>query len=165
MSESVGNLLTKPVSIYLANIYSNEGKSNSEVVVRRCSEKKVFCEKYVLFLSLLSNITLQAVAGLRTATLLKKRFQHRCFPANFVKFQEHLFYRITPVTAWIYSVSTHSKSMIKTRKQCACKLFWSFYCWLWTNSYPLGTVLFVNSVDFAYFWFFLQVYITKLNKK
>ena len=70
MSESVGNLLTKPVSIYLANIYSNEGKSNSEVVVRRYSEKKVFCEKYVLFLSLLSN----NVAGLRTAALLKKRF-------------------------------------------------------------------------------------------
>ena len=35
-------------------------------------------------------------SGLRHATLLKKRLWHRCFPANFVKFSEHLFYR-TPV--------------------------------------------------------------------
>ena len=30
------------------------------------------------------------------ATLLKKRLWHRCFLANFVKFQEHLFYRKPP---------------------------------------------------------------------
>ena len=29
----------------------------------------------------------------KSATLLKKRLQRRCFPVNFTKFQEHLFYR------------------------------------------------------------------------
>ena len=37
------------------------------------------------------------VAGLRPATLLKKRLSHRCFPANFAKFLRTLFYR-TPGT-------------------------------------------------------------------
>ena len=32
------------------------------------------------------NTFLNKVAGLRTATLLKKRLWHRCFPVNFVKF-------------------------------------------------------------------------------
>ena len=35
-----------------------------------------------LFLSLFFN----KVAGLRAATLLKKRLWHRCFPENFAKF-------------------------------------------------------------------------------
>ena len=36
---------------------------------------------------------LNSVAGLRSATLLKKRFQHWCFPVNIFKntyFEEHL---------------------------------------------------------------------------
>ena len=33
---------------------------------------------------------------LQVATLLKKRLWHRCFPVNFSKFLEHLFYR-TPL--------------------------------------------------------------------
>ena len=41
-----------------------------EAVVQRCSVKKVFLK----------------VAGLRPATLLKKRLWHKCFPVNFVKF-------------------------------------------------------------------------------
>ena len=32
------------------------------------------------------------VAGLRVATLLKKRLWHRCFPVNFVKFLRALFF-------------------------------------------------------------------------
>ena len=35
---------------------------------------------------LYQNLFLNKVAGLRPATLLKKRFWHRCFPANFTKF-------------------------------------------------------------------------------
>ena len=31
------------------------------------------------------------VAGLRPATLFKKRLWHRCFPVNFAKFLKHLF--------------------------------------------------------------------------
>ena len=35
---------------------------------------------------LYQNLFLNKVAGLRPATLLKKRFWHRCFPVNFTKF-------------------------------------------------------------------------------
>ena len=62
-----------------------------------CSVKKVFLE--ILPNSQANNcarvsflIKLQAAP----ATLLKKRLWHRCFPVNFAKFQEHLFYR-TPL--------------------------------------------------------------------
>ena len=58
-----------------------------EVVIRRCSVKKVSLE-------ILQNSQKNAVpeslfykvAGLRPATLLKKRLWHRCFPVNFTKF-------------------------------------------------------------------------------
>ena len=43
------------------------------------------------------------VAGLRTATLLKRRLWHRCFSVNFEKFLRTLFYRIPPVDASINS--------------------------------------------------------------
>ena len=37
-------------------------------------------------LLLVPTFSLNEVAGLRTATLLKKRLWHRCFPVNFAKF-------------------------------------------------------------------------------
>ena len=65
---------------------------HTEAVARGCSVKKVFLEilqnsqestcARVPFL-----IKLQA----RPATLLKKRFWHRCFPVNFAKFLRKLF--------------------------------------------------------------------------
>ena len=71
-----------------------------EAVSRRCSVKKVFlkisqnsqkntCAR-VSFL-----IKLQAIAGVlrRSATLLKKRLWHRCFPVNFAKFSRTPFFR------------------------------------------------------------------------
>ena len=51
------------------------------------------------------SLLLNNVAGLRRATLLKKRLWHRCFLVNFAKFfrtpffMEHLFYRIPLVAA------------------------------------------------------------------
>ena len=47
---------------------------------------------------LCQSLILNKVAGLRTATLLKKRLWFRCFPVNFVKFLKHIFYR-TPLVA------------------------------------------------------------------
>ena len=51
--------------------------SYTEAVVQRCYVKKVFFNK---------------VAGLRLATLLKKRIWHWCFPVNFTKFLRTPFY-------------------------------------------------------------------------
>ena len=42
------------------------------------------------------------VAGLRVATLFKKRLWHRCFPVNFTKFLRTPFYR-TPLDDWFCS--------------------------------------------------------------
>ena len=40
------------------------------------------------------------VAGLRSATLLKKRLWHRCFPVDFGKITKNtFFYRTPPVAA------------------------------------------------------------------
>ena len=43
------------------------------------------------------------VAGPGTATLLKKRLWHRCFPVNYAKFLRKLFYRTPPVAASVSS--------------------------------------------------------------
>ena len=64
-----------------------------EAVVWRCSVEKVFleisqnsqentCARVSFF---------NKVAGLRPATLLKKRLWHRCFPVNFAKFLTSFF--------------------------------------------------------------------------
>ena len=59
----------------------------------RRSHPDVFCKKGILrnftkFTGkhLCQSLFFNKVAGLRPATLLKKRLWHRCFPANFVKF-------------------------------------------------------------------------------
>ena len=63
-----------------------------ETVVRRCSVKKVFLE--ILQNSQENNCAeslLNKFAGLRSATLLRKRSWHRCFPVNFAKFLKNTF--------------------------------------------------------------------------
>ena len=59
----------------------------------RTSRQEVFCEKGVLrnFIKFIGKHLCQSlffnkVAGLRPATLLKKRLWHRCFSVDFVKF-------------------------------------------------------------------------------
>ena len=59
----------------------------------RSSRQDVFCKKGVLrnftkFTGkhLCQSLFFNKVAGLRPATLLKKKLWHRCFPVNFVKF-------------------------------------------------------------------------------
>ena len=63
------------------------------LIKRKSSPPEVFCKKGVLrnfakFIGkhLCQSLFFKNVAGLRLATLLKKRLQHRCFPVNFVKF-------------------------------------------------------------------------------
>ena len=65
----------------------------------RSSRPEVFCKKCVLEnsakfteLHLCQSLFFNKVAGLRPATLLKKRLWDRCFPVNFVKFLRTPFY-------------------------------------------------------------------------
>ena len=64
-----------------------------EIVIQRCSAKRCSSKfrkthrKRPLYQSLFFN----KVAGLRPATLLKKRLRHMCFPLNFAKFRRTFF--------------------------------------------------------------------------
>ena len=61
---------------------------NAEAVARRCSVKTVVLRDFAKFtgMHLCQGLIFNKVAGLRSATLLKKRLWHRCFPVNFAKF-------------------------------------------------------------------------------
>ena len=55
---------------------------------QRCSVKKCVLRNFAEFTEkhLCQSLFFNKVSGLRTATLLKKRLWHRCFPVNFAKF-------------------------------------------------------------------------------
>ena len=55
---------------------------------RKCSVKKGALRNFAKFTGkqLCQSLFFNKVAGLRPATLLKKRLWHRCFPVNFAKF-------------------------------------------------------------------------------
>ena len=72
----------------------------------RSSLSEVFCKKGVLrnftkftVKHMCQSLFFNKVAGLRPATLLKKRLWHRCFPVNFVKFLRTFFFHRTPLVA------------------------------------------------------------------
>ena len=72
----------------------------------RSSLSEVFCKKGVLrnftkFTGkhMCQSLFFNKVAGLRPATLLKKRLWHKCFPVNFVKFLRTPFFHRTPLVA------------------------------------------------------------------
>ena len=75
------------------NLVIKEQINNNAVDMVRTSRPEVFCKKGVLrnFVKftgkhLCQSFFFNKVAGLRPATLLKKRLWHRCFPVNFARF-------------------------------------------------------------------------------
>ena len=70
--------------------------------IYRSSCPKVFCKtgnirNFAKFTRkhLCESLFFNKVAGLRPATLLKKRIWHKCFPMSFAKFQRALFLQNT----------------------------------------------------------------------
>ena len=65
---------------------------------QRCSVRKGVLRYFAKFTGkhLCQGLFFNKVAGLRPATLLKKRLWHRCFPMNFAKFPRTPFHR-TPL--------------------------------------------------------------------
>ena len=61
---------------------------------RRRSAKKVVLRSFAKFIGkqLCQSLFFNKVAGLRLATVLKKRLWHRCFPLNFAKFLRTPFF-------------------------------------------------------------------------
>ena len=82
--------------------YENAMLDEQEIFLHkifRSSRPEVFCKKDLLrnfakFIGkhLCHSLFFNKVAGLRPATLFKKRLWHRCFPVNFVKFLRTLFF-------------------------------------------------------------------------
>ena len=73
----------------------------------RSSHPEVFCKKGILRnfakftgKNLSQSLFFNKVAGLRPATLFKKRLWHRCFPVNFVKFLRTPF--LTEHLRWLF---------------------------------------------------------------
>ena len=80
---------------------------DSQLLTVRSSRQEVFCKKGVLTnftkltgKQLCQSLFFHEVEGLRSATLLKKRLWHSCFPVNFAKFlripfvTEHLMWQL-----------------------------------------------------------------------
>ena len=97
----------------------------------RSSRLEVFCKKGVLrnltkFTGkhLCQSLFFNKVAGLRAATLLKKRLWHRCFPVNFVKFlrtpfyTEHLFTQNTSGGCFWHSLKRNLYVDCKNKNVC-----------------------------------------------
>ena len=68
--------------------YSTKAESGNGNSHQRCSVKKGILQKFAKFTGkhLCQSLLYNKVAGLRPATLLRKRLWHRCFPVNFAKF-------------------------------------------------------------------------------
>ena len=102
---TISCIMSKSGQIYFKNLSVFTHHKIFEVCLTIFSRLEVFCKKGVL--KNLAKLTgkhlcwslfFNKVAGLRLATLLKKRLQHWCFPVNFAKFlRTPFFYRIPPV--------------------------------------------------------------------
>ena len=71
---------------------------------RRCSVRKGVLRNFTKFTGkhLCQSLFFNKVAGLRPATLLKKRLRHRCFPVNFAKFLRTPFLQNTSGRLLLY---------------------------------------------------------------
>ena len=99
------------------------------LIKNRSSRPKAFCKKVVLrnfakFTGnqLCQNLFFSKVAGLKPATLLKKRLWHRCFTVNFAKFLrtffliEHLRWLLLKRVYWKFYILVPGFCNIKHNK-------------------------------------------------
>ena len=79
-------------------------RQKSEAVVQRCSVRKGVLRNFEKFWGKYrcQNLLFNKVAGLRPATLLKRRLWNRCFPVHFSKFQRTTF--LTEHLRWLFRV-------------------------------------------------------------
>ena len=88
-------------TMYLSFFYPTQWVDNCDKSYRsshqRCSVKKGVLRNFKKFTGkhLSQSLIFNKVAGLRPATLLKKRLWHRCFPVNFVELLKTLFLQNT----------------------------------------------------------------------
>ena len=111
----------------------------------RSSRPKVFCKNVFLEISqkftskrLCQSLFFNKVAGLRPATVLKKKLWHRCFPVNFTKFlrvpflTERLWWVLLFVFIWV--------GQMIMLKYGDLNIIWTFYIkkkWSSINFWPV----------------------------
>ena len=85
--------------VFLNHILCNGGSSWRLFMKARNSRTEVFCKKdflrnFAKFKGkhLCQSLFFNKVAELRSATLLEKRFWHKCFPVNFMRFWRTAFF-------------------------------------------------------------------------
>ena len=108
---------------------------------QRCSIKKGVLRNFAKFLRkhLCHSLFFNKVAGLRAATLLKKRLWHRCFPMNFAKFLRTPFLQNT---SWrLLLMQSNFLSLYSLIKQFSIFLCSTFYFLLKTFFLLLMTYL------------------------
>ena len=111
--------------VYLA--YSYTFWSKKSLSKQRSSQPEVFCKKFVFrnFAKFKGKHLCQSrffnkVAGLRPATLLKKRLWHRYFPVTFAKFLKTSFF--TEDLRWLLlKTEMISKICISSLQRCSVK--------------------------------------------
>ena len=99
----------------------------------RSSHQEVFCKKGVLRnfekltrKHLCGSLFFDKVAGLRPATLLKKRLWHRCFPVNFVRFLRTPF--LTEDLRWLLLIFLNVSLLLPMRYLHLCFIQKFFFC-------------------------------------
>ena len=83
-----------------------------------CSLRKGALRNFTTFTGkhLCQSLFFNKVAGLGSATLLKKRLWHRCFPGNFAKFLRTLFLQNTSGRLFLSVLQCYKKVILKSIK-------------------------------------------------
>ena len=87
---------------------------------QRCSINKAVLKNFVIFTrkSLCWSLIFNKVASVRPATLVKKRFHHRCFPVNIAKFLRTLILKNICKRLHLNSRITLTTMSTKMKKVC-----------------------------------------------
>ena len=117
---------------------------------------EVFCKKVVLrnFVKckgkhMCQSLLFNKVAGLRSATLLKKRLWQKCFPLNFAKFLGTPFLQNTSWRLLLVVYRTQYNSLKCTRSSCENCSYNSKNVLFNSNWFDLSTI-FYNFLLFCY---------------
>ena len=108
-------------------IYEETSRSSQE----SCSIKKAVLKNLTKFTGkhLCQNLFSNKVAGLSSATLLKKRLWQRCFPLNFAKFLRKSFLQNTSRGLLLAFMKAFMKSL--HYKECGLKILLTFLAFNW----------------------------------
>ena len=92
------NIVESPVRSSCPELFCKKSfLKNFAKLTRKHLYQRLFFRKVAC--NIFQNLFLNKVAGLRPATLLKKRLWHRCFPVNFAKFLRTPF--LTEHLRWV----------------------------------------------------------------